>query len=109
MKRLKRLMVEAMRRHLATGAVPVVPLAGVPLWQVFAAISPGRAWTDAGPQALHASEIREQGALMGLPLDLRCVDLIRALDGCWLESARKADGKAPLRELTPELFDAMLG
>ncbi|MDO8983793.1 hypothetical protein [Cypionkella sp.] len=107
MKRLERMMCEVMRCHMETGARPVVPLAGVALWQIFAAISPGRFWGEAGPQPLTVPEIREQGAMMGLPLELRHVDLIRALDRTWRELVTKGKGKAPLPELTPELFDAM--
>ncbi|OHC54474.1 MAG: hypothetical protein A3D16_09875 [Rhodobacterales bacterium RIFCSPHIGHO2_02_FULL_62_130] len=107
MNGLKRLMVEAMRRHMTTGKPPAMPLAGVALWQVFAAISPGRGWHAHGPQPLTLAEIREQGEAMGLPLELRHIDVIRALDGCWLECQAKGGAGAPLQELTPEIFDAM--
>lgn len=107
MKRLERLMCEAMRAHMETGKRPIVPLAGVQLWQVFAAISPWRVWGRLGPQPLTAREILEQGQLMGLPLELRHVDLIRALDRTWRELVGKGEDGKPLPELTGEIFDAM--
>jgi hypothetical protein len=107
MMRLQRLMCAAMVRHMETGKPPVVPVAGVALWQIFAAISPGRHWTDHGPLPLGAREIVEQGQLAGYPLALRHVDLIRALDRCYLDLIRRGKGGGPLPELTAEIFDAM--
>lgn len=108
MKRLERLMCAVLRRHMTTGARPVVPIAGVPLWQVFAAISPGRFWSEAGPHALSIREILDQGQMMGLPLELRHVEVIRALDTVWREMVAKGKGGAALPVLTPEIFDAMI-
>lgn len=109
MKRLEKLLCDALRVHMETGKPPAVPLAGVALWQVFAAISPGRAWGQHGPQALTVAEIREQGELAGLPLELRHVDVIRALDRQWLELVAKGQDGKPLPVMTAEIFDAMYG
>ena len=108
MKKLERLMCAVLRRHMTTGARPVVPIAGVPLWQVFAAISSGRFWSDASPDALTTREILDQGQMMGLPLELRHVDVIRALDAVWREMVAKGKTGGRLPELTPEIFDAMI-
>lgn len=107
MKRLEARLCEVLQNHMATGARPVVPLAGVPLWQIFAAISPGRAWTDAGPAPLTVAEIREQGQLAGYPLALRHIDVIRGLDRAWREAVAQGGKEKPIGELTAAAFDAM--
>lgn len=107
MKRLERFMCDALRRHRTTGQHPIIPLAGVPLWQIFAALSPGRGWHNNGPQPLSVREIREQGALAGFPLELRHVEVIQALDRAWLELEAGGGAARPMAELTPEIFDAM--
>lgn len=106
MRRLTELMVAALQEHLATGAPPRIPDYALPLWQVFVELAKDRAMSahaggrDMGPMTME--EIAARGQVMGLPLGLRHIHLIRALDRAW-----RGAPDAPKPELTAEMFDAM--
>ena len=102
MMRLTELMVAALRDHLASGDAPRVPDYALPLWGVFVSLAQDRAGQD--PRAMTMEEIAARGQIMGLPLGLRHIHLVRALDRAW----RGADA-APLPELTGDVFDALAG
>lgn len=102
MRRLTELMVQALGDHLATGAPPRVPDYARPLWAVFVELVKDRAGQD--PRPMTMEEIAARGAVMGLPLALRHIHLIRALDRAW----RGADG-APPPVLSAAAFDALAG
>lgn len=95
MRRLTELMVTALRDHLATGAPPRLPDYALPLWAVFVSLT-----EDARPMTIEA--IAARGQMMGLPLALRHIHIIRALDRAWR-------GAGPLPELTGDAFDVMAG
>ena len=100
MRRLTDLMVAALQDHLATGAPPRIPDYALPLWRVFVDLAKERAGCEARPMTLE--EIAARGRMLGLPLALRHLHLIRALDRAW-----RGAPDAPKPELTAEMFDAM--
>lgn len=111
MSRLRRQMVEALRVHLTSGVRPRVPDAGVPIWQAFAALSEGRTCGALGPDPIQYAEIAAWDRLMGVALRPDHVAIIAAMDGAWLEWARKpeAEREAPAGPLTGAVWDAMFG
>lgn len=104
MMRLQDQLCAALADHLDTGKPPRVPLAGVPIWAVFAALNAARQFHGKGPQPLTLAAIEAEGRLQGLPLAARHVGLIRAMDQVWLQAWGKPGEPPPL---TPEIFDAM--
>lgn len=111
MKRLTRIMCEALRRHLAEGARPMVPEAGAIFWQAFADLSKRRIWRADGarmvPDPLSRLEVEAWARAHRLELRPDHVAVIFALDDAWLENARAGKGAAV--PLTAAAFDAALG
>lgn len=87
------LLVNALKRHLA-GGKPVVPEAGVLLWNLFMQISASRTYHAAGPNPITYAEIEAYACLHRWPLQSHHLDTIRALDDAWLEYAYRQQGKA---------------
>lgn len=110
MARLRGQLMETLRAHLVSGERPRVPDAGVPLWQAFAVLCDGRGVGAAGPEPLRPSEVEAWARLNGISLRPDHAAIIAAMDGIWLEWARKPEadrgGAAPL---TGEAWDAMFG
>lgn len=86
MSKLETLLAVALRRHLA-GGKPVVPEAGVLLWNLFMEIGASRTYHAAGPQPISHAEIEAFARLHRWPLQPHHVAVIRALDNAWLEHA----------------------
>jgi hypothetical protein len=107
-RRMAAQLLAALEAHCQTGGAPRVPVAGVPIWQAFAALCMRRQWHANGGQPLTLAEVQAQARLCGMVFAPHHVDLIFALDRAWLEAManpRPADAVP----LTPDLFDAMLG
>uniref|UniRef100_UPI003BAC5764 phage tail assembly chaperone n=1 Tax=Stappia sp. TaxID=1870903 RepID=UPI003BAC5764 len=115
--RLERALSDAI-----AAAKPVVPEAGVLLWNLFMELSAGRTYNAAGPNPIAYAEIEAFARLHRWPLQPHHVAIIRAMDDAWLARAyRKMQGseknadafdgrqtaKAPL--LTASGFDAVFG
>lgn len=86
MHRLETHLTAALRRHL-TGGKPVVPEAGVLLWNLFMEISASRTYHAAGPNPISFAEIEAYCRLHRWPLQPHHVATIRELDDAWLEHA----------------------
>lgn len=120
MNDLATLLAAALRRQLA-GGKPVVPEAGVLLWNIFMEISASRTYHAAGPNPISHAEIMSYGHIYRWPLQPHHVAIIRALDDAWLEHAysRMSKGKdgntfdgrraANSQPLTAASFDAVFG
>lgn len=115
--RLAGQLVAALRKNLA-GGKPVVPEAGIPIWNLFMGIAAGRTYHAAGPHPVSNAEIEAYARLHRWPLQPHHVELIRAMDDAWLTHAyRKIDGKRSGVErfsehsqaVNPEAFDAVFG
>lgn len=110
------LLVAALKRHLG-GDKPVVPEAGVLLWNLFIEISATRTYHAAGAHPIGFAEIGAYARLHCWPLQPHHVAIIRALDDAWLDHAyRKAAGGKPAKnfhgaqgEINPDAFDAVFG
>jgi hypothetical protein len=113
--RVQRQLVEAMRRHLATGRAVMVPEAGRLLWHWFVALSATRTYHMAGPNPISHGEIAAYMRLYRWPLSDSHLSIIRALDDAWLEHAyaKQAGKERPARssgqKVTPAAFDAVFG
>ncbi len=110
MKRLTERLCAELSRHLTTGKRPVIPEAGVIFWQAFADLSAARVFGEHGPHPLAMAEVLAWASVRRVQLVPRHLDVIRALDGVWLDHARAvATGKArgPLPVLTAAAFDAV--
>ena len=95
--RLDDLLVAALKRHLLGGR-PVVPEAGVLLWNLFMQISASRTYHAAGPNPISYGEIVGFSHINRWPLQPHHVETIRALDDAWLEHAyRKMQGEKDIR------------
>lgn len=105
MKRLARIMAEALRRHLQEGARPVVPDAGVIFWQCFADLSAGRSFGPSGPDPITLAEIAAWAGLRRLELRPDHVAVILALDAVWLAHARA--GKDRVQPGGLDVFDSL--
>lgn len=120
---LEKTLSDALRQHLA-GGKPVVPEAGVLLWNLFMEISASRTYHAAGPNPISYAEIEAYARLHRWPLAPHHVASIRALDDAWLEHAYRKqdaalatpDGKsfdarryANAQPLTAASFDAVFG
>lgn len=117
MIRLQRLLVSALKGHLA-GRNPAVPEAGVLLWNLFMEISASRTYHVSGPNPISHAEIEAYARFNRWPLQPRHIGIIRALDDAWLEHAsrRQGDGTASsnhrhtsARPLTAAAFDVVFG
>ncbi len=120
MSKLSITLAAALRRHLA-GGKPVVPEAGVLLWNLFMEISASRTYHAAGPNPISHAEIEAYARLHRWPLAPHHTAVIRALDDAWLEHAYRKmesgkDGKtfdgrryANAQPLTAAGFDAVFG
>lgn len=118
--KLEALLVAALKRHLA-GGKPVVPEAGVLLWNLFMEISASRTYHAAGPHPISHAEIEAYCRLHRWPLQPHHIAIIRALDDAWLEHAyRKMVGRndrstfdagryANAQPITADGFDAVFG
>lgn len=84
MHRLETHLTAALRRHLA-GGKPVMPEAGVLLWNLFMEISASRTYHAAGPHPISFAEIEAYARLNRWPLQPHHVAIIRAMDDTWLE------------------------
>lgn len=84
MAHLKQQLIAAYRRHLAGGR-PVVPEAGVLLWNLFMEIGAGRAYHEAGPNPIGYAEIEAFCRLHRWPLQPQHIAIIRAMDDALLE------------------------
>ena len=103
MTRFARLMAEALRRHMQTRGPVRLPDAGGFYWRAFADLSAARSYGPGGPMPISLEAIEAWVRLARVPLELRHVAVIRAMDAAFLEEA----GKPP--ELTATAFDALLG
>lgn len=116
MSRLQSQLVIALRGNLA-GGKPIVPEAGVTIWNLFMEISRSRTYHMAGPHPISHAEIEAYARINRWPLQPHHVALIRAMDDAWLEHAyRQKDDAATkaaqikhAQPLTPEAFDAVFG
>lgn len=105
--RLRRQMVAALKAHLA-GLKPAPPLAGVPLWQAFGALSALRRWGPNGPDPIQPSEVKAWADLNGVHLPPHHVAIITAMEEAWIADAR-TDGGGVVGQLSGAQFDAMFG
>lgn len=118
MDRLKKQLCAALKARLAGGTTPL-PEAGLPLWEVFGALSRQRSYNGVGPNPITWEALAAWLQLMRVPLEPRHVDIIMALDAVWIEDAYRTDKQAPegVKPLPPMsqhpinagLLDAMLG
>lgn len=121
MDRLRKPLVAALQRHLAGGR-PVVPEAGVLLWNLFMEIAASRTYHAAGPNPISHAEIGNYCRFHRWPLQPHHIAVIRAMDDAWLQHAyakmssgdKQEDGKtfdsaryANAQPLTAAAFDAV--
>ena len=104
-RRLNAQLAAALTDHLRSGARPRLPMAGLPLWQVFAALSLARSWQAGTGQPIRWQDVQPCARLMGLAFAAHHVQAVMAMDQIWLARDTSA---APVAELTPEAFDMML-
>lgn len=94
-----------------------LPEAGRALWDAFCELAEARAHDGGRPQPIAWAELEAWARLMRWPLEPAHVRLLRAMDRAWLAAAEArreggGKGKAPQRpvgQLTPEVFDAVIG
>lgn len=105
--RLSRQLVAAMAEHLKAKKRPQIPVAGVELWAAFITLSRTRSYSSFGPNPISYQEIEAWCRLHRMPLEPHHIQIICALDQEWLKGG---EGKtAPVADLTPAAFDAVLG
>lgn len=118
MDRLKKQLCAALKSRLAGDTTPL-PEAGLPLWEVFGALSRQRGYNPHGPNPITWEAVAAWSQMMRVPLEPRHVDIIMALDVVFMEDAYRRDKQAPegVKTLPPMsqhpinagLLDAMLG
>jgi hypothetical protein len=118
MVRLQKLMVAALRMHLAGGATEM-PAGGDLLWRWFLDLGAARSWHAAGPNPIAWSDVAAYCSLTGTRMELRHLDTLRAMDAAYIEhfhtrDAPPQEGVKPMppvsaRPMTGELFDALFG
>lgn len=118
MARLQHLLVAALNRHLAGGR-PVVPEAGVLLWNLFGEIAGSRTYHAAGPNPISHAEIEAFARLHRWPLQQHHIAILRAMDEAWVahvyaETRRSQNGGKSLptgreQAITATAFDAVFG
>lgn len=116
--RLEAALVAALKRNLETKQAVHIPDAGRVFWQIYSALAETRTWHMNGPNPISYEEIRSFCALQRWSLQPRHVEILRAMDGAYLEYVysrqKKTDegvktiGK-PTGDLSPALFDAVFG
>lgn len=117
--RLTNQLVAALRQNLATRRPVAIPEAGRLLWQIFGELSGTRTYNQAGPNPISHQEIAAYARLARWPLQPHHVAILRAMDAAYLDHTYSPQAKAPegmktlphvsRHELTPALFDAVLG
>lgn len=111
MTRLRDQLCRAMRAHLK-GQKIAVPEGSDVLWEAFQRLSQARSVGPHGPMAITFTEIEAYSRLMRMPLEPWHVDVILGLDRVWLEQMFRAAGagpREPSAELSPAVFDAVIG
>lgn len=88
--RLTRQLVAALESRLKRQRAAPVPEAGRLLWTAFHELSRGRSWHQLGPCPIATVEIQAWSELARLPLQLRHVRVILALDEAFLDHAHAA-------------------
>jgi hypothetical protein len=116
MNRLQKLMIKAMKEHLA-GGERQLPDGSVILWNAFIALSRSRTYGPTGPNPIGFSEIEAWSRLMRVPLEPHHVQIILEMDRVWMKHAHR-DSSAPEgvkalprsseHKLTPAMFDLAL-
>lgn len=104
MQKLEKHLISSLKRHLAGGR-PIVPEAGLLLWNLFMQISASRTYHAAGPHPLSHAEIEAYARLHRWPLRPHHIAIIRALDDAWLEHAYRKMGGGKGGLLDPNTFD----
>ncbi|MDR7147047.1 hypothetical protein [Rhizobium sp. BE258] len=122
--RLKKLLVEELKRNMVQGGRPRLPEGGKLLWGIFLDLDRGRSLHASGANPIAATDIEAYARLHRWPLQPHHVDILVAMDRAFLEVSyeqmRQArDGKTsdgtkvlPRRSshaVTPQVFDAMFG
>lgn len=112
---LKKAMVLALADHLETGRPIALPACGVLIWQWFIDLHGARSWHMSGPNPIAFIEIAAYFALYGIPPRPDRIEIIRALDQCWIERTQgtgRQTGSEPTaedRHISPAMFDAVFG
>lgn len=107
--RLRAQLVAALEHHLFTGRAARPPVAGVVLWEAFAALCAGRVYGDVGPGPISMGEVEAYTRLMRVELPPHHVQILRAMDAAWLKWARTPEKDRPAGEMTGAAFDAVFG
>lgn len=102
-------MVAAVQAHVTTGARPRPPLAGVPLWVAFAALSESRGWREAWPEAIRPADLEAWARVHGWAMPPHHAAIILAMDAAWLAWARVPEADRVVGVMTGAQFDAMFG
>lgn len=118
MTRIEKLLVEAIKAHLAGNEATAVPEAGRDLWAIFIGVARSRTYHAAGPNPLSYAEIEAYCRLYRWPLEPHHIDVLTAMDDAWLTHAygqmkARQDGtsapvRLPAKALTADLFDAVM-
>ncbi|WP_275788561.1 phage tail assembly chaperone [Pararhizobium gei] len=112
-------LCQTLRKRLESGGKPRLPAGGQMLWAWFCDLSRSRSYHAAGPNPISFVEIAAYRDLHRIPMDVRHVEILRAMDEVYLESTMKRTAPAedgtkrmpkPLDQpMWSGLFDAMFG
>jgi hypothetical protein len=93
----------------ASQDAPEVPIAGQRVWGLFLALTMGRTGNGFGPNPLSNAEIESYARMAREPIRPFEFDMLRALDGVFLETARDAAGKDSQPEAQPPSSGDIMG
>lgn len=111
--RMQKQLVAAVRDSMSGGS-PKIPEAGRLFWGWFLELSATRASGGFGPLPIQHSEIEAFARLNNWPIEPRHVGLLLEMDRALLSSmgtreTRPAATVRPSADLTPDIFDAVIG
>lgn len=114
---LQKLLCAELKRNLETGGRPRLPAGGDLLWRWFLDLNASRGWGETGPMPITHAEIAAYAGLTRWPIDPRHVQILRAMDGVFLEHCRQERARAMASaksgivpvEMTEGAFDMMFG
>ena len=119
--RLRDLLCAELKRQLGSngGCATRLPAGGELVWRWFLDLNRSRTYHMSGPNPISYAEISAYARSMHWPMEPRHIAILRAMDGEWMEHARRQSARAPEGGKTPPtvsptpvtaaVLDAMFG